>query len=66
MTFWILMIVCLNGAQGCTYSSGPSLRLDYTWSYGSRESCQREADRVTAMFADPEIYGHCMRVETPR
>jgi hypothetical protein len=65
MTFWILLFVCLHGAQGCEYSKSATLRLDYEASYPSLKACQAAADSLTARFGDPDIYGRCFKVKSP-
>ena len=65
MTFYILLLVCINGASGCTYDNGPSLRLLYQGSYSRSESCEKDAAAITARYADPGLYGRCIEVRSP-
>jgi hypothetical protein len=65
MTFWILLFVCLHGAQGCEYSKSATLRLDSRGSYSTLKSCRKEADAITSRYGDSDIYGRCLEVRTP-
>ena len=65
MTFWILLFVCLHGAQGCEYSKSATLRLDYERSYSTVAECKKDADRIAERWGDPDIYGRCLEVRTP-
>jgi hypothetical protein len=65
MTFWILLFVCLHGAQGCEYSKSATLRLDSQDSYNTLKSCQVAANSITARFGDTDIYGKCIKVKSP-
>jgi hypothetical protein len=66
MTFWTLIMVCINGAQGCTYSSPPTLSLYYQGSYATSEECAVAANAIDQRFGDPDIYGVCFEVGAPR
>ena len=66
MTFWILLLVCINGAGGCTYSTGPTLKLDYQGSYMTADDCQKDAQVISDRYRDPELYGRCVEVRTPK
>ena len=55
---WVLIFICLNGAQGCTYSAPPNIRIgapscDYECvvAYKTRAACQQDADAFKAATA---------------
>jgi hypothetical protein len=67
MTLWVLIFVCINGAQGCTYSNDPLIigspgDPDSVTAYTTFESCDKDAKEFTARYGDPGIYEVCRRV----
>jgi hypothetical protein len=64
---WVLIFVCLNGAQGCTYSKPPTLIIgdqdSYVVPYKTHASCQKDADEFAARYNDPGIFEVCREVK---
>ena len=67
---WVLIFICLNGAQGCTYSAPPNIRIgapscDYECvvAYKTRAACQQDADAFKAIYDDPDIFEVCREVK---
>jgi hypothetical protein len=66
---YVLIMICLNGAQGCTYDAGHSVIIgspgeirDQVVGYDELDSCQKDADRFNAIYNDPDLFEVCREV----
>jgi hypothetical protein len=63
---YVLIFICLNGAQGCTYSMGQTTIVgdgDSVAGYRDQKSCQDEADRRNAIYNNAsDIFEVCRKV----
>jgi hypothetical protein len=65
VTFFVLIFICVNGAQGCTYSTGHTLVTKFEGSYPAYALCKKAADDIEERYSDPDIYGKCFEVGAP-
>lgn len=71
MTLYVLIMVCINGAAGCTYSAGHTLLVgapnntDIVFSYRTLKDCQADAKQFNERYNDPDLTEVCRRVVLP-
>lgn len=67
---YVLILICINGAQGCTYSKGNTVIVgevngSVLPTYSSESACQKVADRFNARYNDPGLFEVCRTVGRP-
>jgi hypothetical protein len=68
---YVLIMVCINGAQGCTYSTpsvivgSPGMVREVVVGFTDLTACEKEAREFTEREGDPDIFEVCRQVALP-